>query len=138
MKPVREAKLVARLTRDKSQRFRVRYLVRPHTFVSPSADSNTAVISYCRKYVHEVLANRLGGLSLPRKSVVKLTDRTNMNLAVYRGRNTTTTTTEARLWKVLSLPYRIKVDKKTERRKKEIIVLNCFLLKVIEIKNGLR
>ena len=34
-----------------------------------------AVVSYRRKYVHEVLANRLGGLSLPRKIVVRLTDR---------------------------------------------------------------
>ena len=32
------------------------------------------------KYVHEVLVNRLGGLSLPRKSVVRLTDRPDMTL----------------------------------------------------------
>ena len=38
------------------------------------------------KYVHEVLVNRLGGLSLPRKSVVRLTDRPDMTLDVYRGR----------------------------------------------------
>ena len=31
-----------------------------------------------RKYVHEVLVNRLGGLSLSRKSVVRLTDRLDM------------------------------------------------------------
>ena len=30
--------------------------------------------------MHEVLVNRLGGLSLPRKSVVRLTDRTDMTL----------------------------------------------------------
>ena len=42
-----------------------------------------------RKYVHEVLVNRLGGLSLPRKSVVRLTDHPNMTLDVYRGRKTT-------------------------------------------------
>ena len=42
-----------------------------------------------RKYVHEVLVNRLGGLSLPRKSVVRLTDRPDMTLDVYRGRKTT-------------------------------------------------
>ena len=40
-------------------------------------------------YVHEVLVNRLGGLSLPRKSVVMLTDRPDMALDVYRGRKTT-------------------------------------------------
>ena len=41
--------------------------------------------------MHEVLVNRLGGLSLPRKSVVRLTDRPDMTLDVYRGRKTTTT-----------------------------------------------
>ena len=39
--------------------------------------------------MHEVLANRLGGLSLPRKSVVRFTDRPYMTLDVYRGRKTT-------------------------------------------------
>ena len=60
-----------------------------HTFVSPSAFSRRAVVSYWRKYVHEVLVNRLGGLSLPRKSVVRSTDRPDMTLDVYRGRKTT-------------------------------------------------
>ena len=36
--------------------------------------------------MHEVLVNRLGGLSLPRKSVVRLTDRPDMTLDVYCGR----------------------------------------------------
>ena len=67
----------------------VRYPVWQHTFVSPSAFSRRAVVSYWRKYVHEVLVNRLGGLSLPRKSVVRLTDRPDMTLDVYRGRKTT-------------------------------------------------
>ena len=39
--------------------------------------------------MHEVLVNRLGGSSLPRKSVVRLTDRPDMTLDVYRGRKTT-------------------------------------------------
>ena len=39
--------------------------------------------------MHEVLVNRLGGLSLPRKSVDRLTDRPDMTLDVYRGRKTT-------------------------------------------------
>ena len=43
----------------------------------------------CQLLVHEVLVNRLGGLSLPRKSVVRLTDRPDMTLDVYRGRKTT-------------------------------------------------
>ena len=41
------------------------------------------------RYVHEVLVNRLGGLSLPRKSLVRLTDRPNMTLDVYRGHKKT-------------------------------------------------
>ena len=32
--------------------------------------------------MHEVLVNRLGGLSLPRKSVVRLADRPDMTLGV--------------------------------------------------------
>ena len=39
--------------------------------------------------MHEALVNRLGDLSLPRKSVVRLTDRPDMTLDVYRGRKTT-------------------------------------------------
>ena len=39
--------------------------------------------------MHEVLVNRLGGLSLPRKSVVRFTDRPDMTLDVYRGGKTT-------------------------------------------------
>ena len=39
--------------------------------------------------MHEVLVNRLGGLSLPRKSVVRLTDSPDITLDVYRGRKTT-------------------------------------------------
>ena len=40
--------------------------------------------------MHGVLINCLGGLSLPRKSVVRLTDRPDMTLDVYRGRKSTT------------------------------------------------
>ena len=39
--------------------------------------------------MHEVLVNRLGGLSLPRKSVVRLTDSPDMILDVYHGCKTT-------------------------------------------------
>ena len=76
-------------TRLVSQKSWVRYPVWQHTFVSPSADSRGTVVSYWRKYVHEVLVNRLGGLSLPWKSVVRLTDRPDMTLDVYRVRKTT-------------------------------------------------
>ena len=47
--------------------------------------------------MHEVLVNRLGGLSLPRKSVVRLTDRPDMTLDVYRGRKTTMKQMDANL-----------------------------------------
>ena len=86
-KPGRVAQSVGHLTRKSGSW--VRYPVWQHTFVSPSAFSRRAVVSYWRKYVHEVLVNRLGGLSLPRKSVVRLTDRPDMTLDVYRGRKTT-------------------------------------------------
>ena len=39
--------------------------------------------------MQEVLVNRLGGLSLPKKSVVRLTDRPDMTIDVYCGRKTT-------------------------------------------------
>ena len=73
----------------KSQRPRVLYPVRPHRFDFPSADSRRAVVSYWPKYVHEVLVNRLGGLSLSKKSVFRLTDHTDMTIDVYCGRKTT-------------------------------------------------
>ena len=70
-----------------------------------STFSRRAVVSYWRKYVHEVLVYRLGGLSLPRKSVVRLTDHPDMTLDVYRGRkkNNTTTTTAIRIYQPSSL-----------------------------------
>ena len=67
----------------------VSILAGPRTFVSPSAYSRRAVVSYWQMYVHKVLVNRLGGLSLPRKSVVRLTDHPDMTLDVHRGRKTT-------------------------------------------------
>ena len=40
--------------------------------------------------MHEVLVNCLGDLSLPRKSVDRITDHPDMTLGVYHGRKTTT------------------------------------------------
>ena len=60
-----------------------------HLHLYDSADSRRAVVCYWLKYVHEVLVNRL---SLPRKSVVRLTNHPDMILDVYRGCKTTTTT----------------------------------------------
>ena len=85
LRPGRVAQSVARMTQEPV--VPVSYPVRPHTFVS--ADSRRAVsVSYWRKYVHEVLVNRLGCLSLPRTGVVmvRLTDRPDMTINVYRGR----------------------------------------------------
>ena len=39
--------------------------------------------------MHEVLVNRLVGLSLPRKSLVRLTDHRNVTIGFYLGRKTT-------------------------------------------------
>ena len=50
------------------------------------ADSRRAIVSYWRKYLHKILVNGLGGLSLPRKSVVRLTDHPDMTIVVYHGR----------------------------------------------------
>ena len=61
--------------------------------VSLSADSRRAVIIYWQKYVNEALVNHLGGLSLPRSSVVRLTDRPSMTIAVCHGHKSITTPT---------------------------------------------
>ena len=89
LEPGHVAQSVARQTQEVEVRW-VRYPVRPHAFVSPSADSSRAVVSSWQKGVHEVLVKRLGGLSLPRKSVVMLNDRPDLTIGVYRGRKTTT------------------------------------------------
>ena len=49
--------------------------------------------------MHEELVNCLGGLSLPRKSVVRLTDHPDMTLDVYRGRKTTMQQSICSKWK---------------------------------------
>ena len=53
--------------------------------------------------MHKVLVNRLGGLSLPRKSVVRLTDRPDMTLDVYRGCKTTMQLPCTSVWMVIGL-----------------------------------
>ena len=64
--------------------------------------------------MHEELVNRLGGLSLPRKSVVRLTDRPDMTLDVYRGRKTTIQqqhSTDLRCLNVSVVPSTVKNQK---------------------------
>ena len=87
MAPGRVAESVGHLTRKSGVLGSIPGLATYYCF--SSAFSRRAVVSYWRKYVHEVLVNRLGGLSLPRKSVVRLTVRPDMTLDVYRGRKTT-------------------------------------------------
>ena len=53
--------------------------------------------------MHELLVNRLGGLNLPRKSVVRLTDCPDMTLDVYRERKTTTQQQQNRVVRMMVL-----------------------------------
>ena len=56
--------------------------------------------------MHEVLVNRLGGLSLPRKSVVRLlTDRPDMTLDIYCGRKTTMQQVGSYVLYIVFLPF---------------------------------
>ena len=93
----RVAQSVARLTHEPEAQ--VPYPVRPHTFISSSAASRRAVVSYWQKFVHKVLVNRLGGLSQSRKSMVRLTDCPDMTIAVYHGSKTTRYKTHKRIKK---------------------------------------
>ena len=78
----------AMLQKETNQRSRIRYPFRLLSFVetafSLSTDSRKAVVSYLRNYV------KLGCLSIPRSNVVRLADRPDMSLAVYRERKATT------------------------------------------------
>ena len=58
----------------------------------PSADSRREDVSFWRKYVNLVLVNRLERLSLPRNSVVRLTDRLYMTEILLVRRKTTAQT----------------------------------------------
>ena len=55
-------------------------------------NSRARIYCACSKWSWElfILVNGLGDLSLPRKSVVWLTDRPDMTIAVYHGCKTTT------------------------------------------------
>ena len=71
--------------------------------------------------MHEVLVNRLGGLSLPNKGEVRLTDRPDMTLDVYHGRKTTIQPTNNKVIHICG-------DYEKQLTKKQ----NCFL----KIVNG--
>ena len=80
--------------------------------------------------VHEVLVIRLGDLSLPRKSVVRLTDRPDMTLDVYRGRNITTTTIARMIKKGTS-----NIDKQHAKAFKQLIILILSIISKKQINN---
>ena len=83
--------------------------------------------------MHEVLVNRLGGLSLPRKSVVRLTDRPDMTLDVYCGRKTTIKQQQQQL-------YNLKYEIGKTRWFVSFNYLNVYLrtTKELQCKFGLR
>ena len=60
--------------------------------------------------MHEVLVNHLGGLSLPRKSVVRLTDRPDMILDVKQQYNNNTTTEQLFQFWIFDIFYRYKAE----------------------------
>ena len=75
--------------------------------------------------MHEVLVNRLGGLSLPRKSVVRLTDRPDMTLDVYRGRKTTIQQQQPPVCRMMSYKKCLaRRERERERESVNIAVLN--------------
>ena len=100
--PGRVAQSVARLTQEPEVPGSIS--VWQHTFVSPSAGSRRTIVSYWRKYMYEVLVNRFEGLSLPWKSVVRLTDLPDMTLDVYPGCKTTTQQQQLCHWDVATEP----------------------------------
>ena len=76
--------------------------------------------------MHEVLVNRLGGLSLPRKSVVRLTDRPDMTLDVYRGRKTTMQQQlKAPKIRIVVLANRVDLDEMAHNEQPHL-VLHCL------------
>ena len=71
--------------------------------------------------MHELLVNRLGGVSLPRKSVVRFTDRPHMTLDVYCGRKTPTQQQQLNQ----SSPYDSEYRFQLRRHKIRIVVQLC-------------
>ena len=72
---------------------------RPPSMFTRQCERASGILHPC-----EVLVNRIGDLSLPRKSVVRLTDRPDMTLDVYGGRKATVQQQQLRfLWWILEL-----------------------------------
>ena len=83
--------------------------VGPHTFVSLFADARKVVVSYWRKYVHEVLLNHLGRLRHPRRSAVRFTDSPDMTIAGCRGLKAETNLDSEHEFTVISSYYSFKI-----------------------------
>ena len=81
--------------------------------------------------MHEVLVNRLGGLSLPRKSVVRLTDRPDMTLDVYRVLKTT-------IQQLLDRTERLLFSQLNSRRYSTKLEMPYFIIgkRALEINTG--
>ena len=90
--------------------------------------------------MHEVLVNRLGGLSLPTKSVVKLTDCPDMTLDVYRGRKTTTQQQQhkikmTRVAESLSICLQCWLRTNIRNASKRILMRNLIIIHIFFMKN---
>ena len=81
--------------------------------------------------MQEVLVNRLGGLSLPKKSVVRLTDRPEMTLDLYRGRKTTTQQQQQHMSRKVTLDWQLYMEELIA----SLIMLTVYWLKLLEKKN---
>ena len=62
--------------------------------------------------MHEVLVNGLGGLSLPRNSVVRLTHCPDMTLDVYRGRKTIMQQQQKKYNRFLEMEFKLNMIQK--------------------------
>ena len=83
--------------------------------------------------MQEVLVNHLGGLSLPRKSVVRLTDRPDMTLDVYHERKTTMQTYASyliKLWQyvdqLIDMSVRTATSPCEDNRSRKVFNLKTF------------
>ena len=85
--------------------------------------------------MHEVLVNRLGGLSLSRKNVVRLTDRPDMTLDVYRGRNTIQQQSRSKQTKATNDDSREDLlHNPTNRNQEPLLLLQYIINTTTEIK----
>ena len=69
---------------------------------------------------------------MPRKSVVRLTDRPDMTLDVYRGRNTTTTLISRWGWNCVTTRRYRKVLSEKKCCQKLIITTELILIKLMQ------